>query len=302
MSTDVTERVVSFAGSSVQIDCRGVQAVEIVDFLYRDLPASEGPSPHVTLKLRVEPEQEKVILRNGRVVHYKGRSVGGVGVALLQQTLFHLADKSGGGLLLHAAAASWRGRAVLFPGKTGTGKSTLMSWLMTKGFDYLTDELVYVPFGSDNVDPFVRPLNIKSSAKGALAPAIIDFDALASQLMSSPSVTLVPRSALGQKGNVGSTPVGLIVFPTFQSTASFVFDALPRAATGMGLMSCLINARNLPDHGFPEATRLAKSVPGFRLEYSDFSQLEGWLDDLKASECLRQASPPQLVDNQDFIS
>jgi len=280
---DVTPRIVSFAGSSVQIDCRGVQAVEIVDFLYRDLPASEGPSPHVTLKLRVEPEQDKVILRNGRVVHYKGCSVAGVGAALLQQTLFHLADKSEGGLLLHAAAAAWRGRAVLFPGKTGTGKTMLMSWLMTKGFEYLTDELVYVPFGSGKIDPFVRPLNVKSSGKEALTPGVIDFEAVAPQLMSGPSVTLVPRSALGQRGTVGSTPLGAIVFPTFRPEGPFVFSPLPRSAAGMGLMSCLINARNLPDHGFPEATRLAKSVRAFRLEYSNFSQLDAWLDDLKGA-------------------
>jgi len=279
----VTARVISFAGSSVRIDCRGDKAVEIVDFLYRDLPPCDGPEPHVALKLRVDPDLQKVILRRGKAVHYKGRSLAGLGAALLQHTLFHLADKSQGGLLLHAAAAAWRGRCVLFPGKTQSGKSLLMSWLMTKGFEYLTDELVYLPFGAEEIQPFVRPLNIKASGRIALEPAVIDFEALAPHLLSGPGVTLVPRSALGQSGAIHTTPLTMIVLPSFRSDAPLRFEPLPRAQTGMGLMACLINARNLPDHGFPEVTRVARGVQGYRLEYGNFSQLGGWVERLKAA-------------------
>jgi hypothetical protein len=48
-------------------------------------------------------------------------------------------------------------------------------------------------------------------------------------------------------------------------------------------MGCLINARNLPEHGFLEVTRLARTVPAFSLRYGDFAQLEQWVVTLEGS-------------------
>jgi hypothetical protein len=36
------------------------------------------------------------------------------------------------------------------------------------------------------------------------------------------------------------------------------------------LMSALVNARNLPAHGFPETTRLARGLPAFVLSGESF--------------------------------
>jgi hypothetical protein len=275
-------RVVSFGGSSVRIDARGEKGAELVDFLYRDLPSYEGPPPHVTLKVRAEPELQKLILRVGKAVYYRGDSFGRLASSLLSQTAFHLADKSQGGLLIHAAAVRGDGGCILFPGRTGAGKSTLTSWLMRKGFGYLTDELVYVPFGSKDVQPFARPLNIKQAGCAVLEPAIVDLDAPGVQVLRSPEIVLVPRGAWGQLDAIETSRLAAIVFPTFRAGAPCKFEAVPRAGVGIGLMGCLINARNLPGHGFGEVTHLARQVPGYTLEYGDFTQLETWVTSLKA--------------------
>lgn len=39
-------------------------------------------------------------------------------------------------------------------------------------------------------------------------------------------------------------------------------------------MQCLINARNLPEHGFPNVTNLARSIPVFQMVYDDFTAVE----------------------------
>jgi hypothetical protein len=268
----------------VRIDCRGDKAVEIADFLYGDLPAYEGPAAHVVLTVRAEPEPQKLIVRVGKAIYYRGDSLGRLALALMGRTIFHLADKSQGGLLLHAAAVTCGARCILFPGKTGSGKSTLASWLMKKGLGYMTDELVYIPFGLQDVQPFARPLNIKPSGRAVLeAENILDFEAVRSQLLNSPEVTMVPRSALGQVDTIKTAQLATIVFPTFQAEAAFKVEPVSRAQTGIGLMGCLINARNLPEHGFGEVTRLVRGVPGYQLQYGDFSQLEDWVQGLKAS-------------------
>ena len=80
-------RVVSFGGSSVRIDCRGDKAVEIADFLYGDLPAYEGPTAHVALEVRADPEPQKLIVRVGKAVYYRGDSLGRLASALMRRTM-----------------------------------------------------------------------------------------------------------------------------------------------------------------------------------------------------------------------
>ena len=281
MSANVSARVISFGGSSVQVKCRGEKAAEIFDFLYKDLPAYEGPAPHIVLTIRAEPELQKLIIRVGKRVYYRGDSCGRLASALLGRTMFHLADKSQGGLLFHAAAVRCGEHCILLAGRTGAGKSTLVSWLTTKGLGYLTDELVYIPFGSRDVQPFARPLNIKPSGRSVLEPKILDFEAAKPHLLDSPEVTLVPRSVLGQREPIKTSRLAMIVFPKFTADAGFRAEPVSRAQTGIGLIGCLLNARNLPEHGFPEVTKLVRNVPGYRLEYGDFSQLDGWVEGLK---------------------
>lgn len=272
----MTSRVISFAGSSVRIESEGLDAERLVEFLYRDFPPSEGPPPHMTLHVRAEPGAEALTLHCGDKRYYHGNSLGSLASALLEQTIYHLSDKSRGGLVLHAAAVSMGRRCLLLPGRTGVGKTTLTAWLVKKGFGYLTDELVYVPSGSMEVRPFVRPLNIKARARQSLGARILDYEASASQIVSATDVTLVPSALLGGGAALAEARLGRIVFPQYQAGAGFAVEPLSRAETGLGLMGCLINARNLPEHGFPEVARLAREAPGFHLRYGDFAQLEDW--------------------------
>ncbi|MFN8459220.1 MAG: hypothetical protein U0401_31985 [Anaerolineae bacterium] len=59
-----------------------------------------------------------------------------------------------------------------------------------------------------------------------------------------------------------------------------VLRPLSQAQAGLALMQCLLNARNLPEHGFPEVTRLIRQVPAYHLGYSHFGQLEGQIEQL----------------------
>jgi hypothetical protein len=64
-----------------------------------------------------------------------------------------------------------------------------------------------------------------------------------------------------------------IVFPEFKNGADFSFSPMTRAQAGFGLMQCLINARNLPGHGFSNTADLARFLPAFRMIYGDFNQI-----------------------------
>jgi hypothetical protein len=56
----------------------------------------------------------------------------------------------------------WRGRAILLPGASRSGKSTLVAALLRAGARYYSDE--YAVLGPDGlVYPFARPLSIRSA-------------------------------------------------------------------------------------------------------------------------------------------
>jgi hypothetical protein len=141
----------------------------------------------------------------------------------------------------------------------------------------LTDELVYIPAGTTTAVPFTRPLNIRASGLAALEAKGVDVSASGAEVLHAPSLALVrpPVSASG----IDQPPpeIAFIAFPRYEADASFSATAMSKAEAGLNLMACLINARNLADHGHPEVARLAREVPAFRVTYSDVGLAEEWM-------------------------
>jgi hypothetical protein len=282
---DPHSRVVSFGGSSVRIDCVGDQSGFLLDLLFGDLPPSPGPPPHLTLRVRAD-SVSGVYTLDGAGARHRAASTGELASALLDRTTYHLADRSRGGLLLHAAAVRSTKGCLVLPGTTGAGKTMLAAWLARRGFGYLTDELVYVPLGSQDVHAFVRPLRFKASAGLVSGMPIVDCGGAASLTLDDRGATIVCARLLG--GTIPSSAAVLdgLVFPRYEASAPFRLEPLSSGRAALELMACLINARNLPAHGFREVTRLVRQVRPFALKYGDFSQIERWAEGLPGRENL----------------
>src|SRR6185437_1080199 len=72
-----------------------------------------------------------------------------------------VAEHSRQHLFIHAAVIGWRGRAVLLPGRTCTGKSTLTLALARAGATYFSDEFARID-RHGLVHPFPRPFSLRS--------------------------------------------------------------------------------------------------------------------------------------------
>ena len=84
----------------------------------------------------------------------------------LDQSL-HLAvaEFSPQAVFLHAGVAVWNGAAILIPGRSHAGKSTLTKSLIEAGAVYYSDEFAPVlPNGL--VIPYPKPLSLRSSSSG----------------------------------------------------------------------------------------------------------------------------------------
>ncbi len=280
-------RWITFAGSTVGVEYEGAGAAKIVDFLYRDIPpaASSGPTA-VTFRLLSDDGSARLSLYRAETLLYEGDAAARVADLLLSQSCYQLANCSQGGMLFHAGALGLpgKGQGWLLPGGIGAGKTTLTAWLLTRGLDYLTDELVFVPDGAETMQTFARPLNLKKTARAALRDHF-DFERHADHMLSTSAGDLISPEALQPARLAGApgataTRVSTIIFPHYQAGSDFVWRPLSKAQAGLALMKCLVNARNLPEHGFPQISRLAKTVPAYRLTYANFDQVEAQLDSL----------------------
>ncbi len=273
------QRLLSFAGSAVMVEYEGPQPEKIVNFLYDEVAGSGDIAPHTTFRLVENAGAGCQLMQDGMVL-YEGDSAAAADI-LLGKSCYHLADRSRDGLLFHAGGLGRQGRGLLLPGTMGAGKTTLTTWLLGRGFDYLTDELVFIPHGTTTMQPFPRPLNLKRPARPVFNNQL-DFETPSPHILSAAATDLIHPTLFNPRTRLSEPPLRLIIFPNYRPEANFEVRELSGAQAGLALMQCLINARNLPDHGFPEITRLARSTPAYKMTYSDFAQLEPQFDTLWA--------------------
>ena len=270
-------RTLEFGGASLGIAWDSAATGEAAALLFNDLPAGSGGGAPLTT-LRLETRASGFRLRRDEEVLWRGRSIVGLTAALLDEALRDLSGRSWGGVVLHAAAVTSGGRSVTIPGESGAGKTSLCAWLLRRGFGYLTDELVYVESSSRRIHCFPRPLHVKRSGIAAIE-RLLPADALAS-LRATPTGGLVPHRLLNPHYRHETPEIGLVLLPRFDPSAACELRPLSKAETGRRLMACLVNARNLDGHGFPEATRISRAVEAFALSYGSFEQLGPALDPL----------------------
>lgn len=272
----VTTRVVSFGDTSVAIEydgSHGSSSGRIVDLLFSGIPKRKHRQPNVTFRIRQDDTDDRRIqLHRGETLLYDGDSPARLAIVLANTVTEQLASECSRGLLLHAAALGWRGRAVILPGRTGTGKTTLAAWLTKRGFDYLSDELVYLPEGDLTVQPFPRPLTVKTAGL-PLVRRLLDLDRHAAQTVVVPEATFIPPTLLGVGGPATDLPVGVTVAFQYEENAPFSLRPLSKAEAGLVLMGGLVNARNLPGHGFGAIAHLAREIPAWKVVYGDPSHV-----------------------------
>lgn len=260
---------VEFAGAAVVLRHEGDAAVAAyLDFLFADLRGSGETEPAALLDIL--PHEHLYLLREEEKPLFCGRLGVQFAAVLFDRVIFHLLNNQRHGVALHAGAVSWQGRTVLLPGQSGSGKSSVTACLCANGAAYLSDELIFLPDdGSGEVIAFPRPLCLKAgsaAAVRALLPAERQADILAEK-----GGAVIPHRLLNPDFRLRRDPPALLLFPRYQADAPLTAEKLPGARASSLLMSCDVNARNLPDHGFRQLTQLARIVSAWQISYSSFA-------------------------------
>jgi hypothetical protein len=126
-------------------------------------------------------------------------------------------------VFVHAGAVAHRGRAIVIPGKSFSGKSTLVAALAQAGAVYYSDEYAVLD-DRGRVHPYARPLAIREpDAWEAVRHSIESF---------------------GAKAGTEPVPVGLIAATRYRPAAEFSPE---RRTAGQGTLALLANAGSVND-------------------------------------------------------
>lgn len=221
----VASATLSAYGARVRIngDDEAVRAVlSVVGSTLRIVDGHEGAADAtVTLTLPVSGSSGAVRSDGETVV--ESDDVAELLRRALSELHLAVAVHAGEGLFVHAGAVAWRGSGIVLPGRSMSGKTTLVRALVEAGAEYYSDEYAVLdPAG--RLLPYAKPLSVRKSGSGSemLAPTCV--------------------GAVG----VRPVPVGLVVSTRYERSAVWQVERVCGAAAILPLVDNTVAARLAP--------------------------------------------------------
>ena len=166
-------------------------------------------------------------------------------------------------LVIHAAAAEHEGRALLFPGPPGSGKSTLVAGLVRAGLRYLTDEAAALDPDSLTVRPYPKPISIKAGSQPWLQDLEPEPWPDASPFASGDWWVSAPAIRPGSVA--GAAPPSLVVAPRYQAGATTCLVPIRAAEAVMVLAENSFNLVGRGEGGLEVLARVVDRSRCYRL-------------------------------------
>lgn len=162
-------------------------------------------------------------------------------------------------LFVHAGVVGWKGKAIVFPGKSLAGKTTLIAELVKAGATYFSDEYAVLD-DKGRVHPFAKPLSLRETRTSRQRET--------------------PVETLGGVAARKALPVGLVVMTRYRDGAHWNPTTLPPAQGALEIMANTIAARRWPALAVSVIGAVADSAPVIR---SDRGEARGVVDKITAA-------------------
>jgi hypothetical protein len=208
-------------------------------------PGSEPCSPtelEATFELSADAADTYSLIRAGKTL------AGKLGLELALDVLERdvralVALRAPHHVFVHAGAVAHRGAAIVVPGASLAGKSTLVAALVRAGAQYYSDE--FAPLGDDGLlYPFAKPLSLRNDL-------FVQTDHHV--------------DALGGVAGERPLPVGVIIVTSYQAGAAWRPRRLTSGEAALALLS----------HAVPAQVRPAQALRAIRRSIENASVIEG---------------------------
>lgn len=134
---------------------------------------------------------------------------------------------------VHAGVVEWRGRALVLPGLSRAGKSTLTLALLLEGARYLSDELLAYD-GAGRAQPVPRALKIRDEC-------VAYFPELAARFVGQGEGRFLPFAALPADVLATPVPIGAVCVPRWSPEGPDRPTPLTRGEALLALTSSSLN-------------------------------------------------------------
>ena len=241
---------------------------KVVGLALKLLPSTYGPTesaPERTWTAGVrDDEQLSVLVERTELGSYADASA--ATEALLADLELWVAEHAQGAVFVHAGCAVADGRAIVIPGYTWFGKTSLVAALVRAGADYYSDEYAVLD-DRGLVHPYPRSLRVRSRVGG--------------------TTERVPVAELGGTTGHGPAQVGLIAAVRYDGETGWDVAPVSRSQAALQLLTHTVGAQSSPEvalHAIQGATEGALAVVGVRGEADEAaSTLLEMLDGLPSS-------------------
>lgn len=138
---------------------------------------------------------------------------------------------------LHAGVVGWKGHAIVMPGRSLSGKTTLVREMLDLGATYYSDEFAVVN-NSGLVHPFARPLGIREDLSYAQ--------------------TKYSAEKLGATPGIKPLPLGMVVICQYEAGARWRPARLSRGRGALELLANSVAVRSRPRETLNRLQKLSR--------------------------------------------
>jgi len=154
-------------------------------------------------------------------------------------------------LFVHAGVVQWKGQAVVVPGRTETGKSSLILGLVQAGAEYFSDEYAVLDRGG-RVHPYPKPL---------------------SQRREGGPPRLHTAEALGAQEEAPAVPIGLTVITRFRDGMVWNPRRISKAQVMLALFDNTVVARSRPEFALDVLAKAVEGTEGLEGDRGETSEM-----------------------------
>ena len=137
---------------------------------------------------------------------------------------------------IHAGVVGWKGRAILVPGRSLSGKTSLVVELVKAGATYYSDEFAVLD-SRGQVHPFLLQPSVRMNGPAERQSAL-------------------PIEEIGGWGGSKPLPVGLVVLSEYAAGAKWRPRRLPAGLGALGLLTHTLSARHSPERALAVLERI----------------------------------------------
>lgn len=207
----------------------------VVDRVYSIIAGGEGPRPGIRRYSLVYANANR-IARTPELFQALD--------AFESDLQLYVAETAPRRVFVHAGVVRWRGKAIVIPGRSFSGKTTLTAELVKAGATYYSDEYAVLD-GQGRVHPYRRRLSVREN--GHLEkPKKYDVE------------------TLGGRSGIKPLPVGLVIVSKYKPGAKWRPQQISAGEGALALMANTVSVRRQPETTLATLRKVVARAPVFK--------------------------------------